>query len=116
MSFTRHCVLALVLVLVSAFVMPGCKQTMRIDGVDVPVGTVHDRGGPSADKLALAPLVSPFEVELVKKATWWSGRTGFDPTLPGFHLMGDIATIRLKPVDPSSLPQPHRTPETLGTG
>ena len=42
-------------------------------------------------------IQEPFELTLTKRARWSPGHKGYDPALPGYHLVGDIASITLKP-------------------
>ena len=37
----------------------------------------------------------PFELTLGKKASWSPGHEGYDPNLPGYHVVGDIASVTL---------------------
>jgi len=37
-----------------------------------------------------------FELMLGKKASWSQGREGYDPNLPGYHIVGDIASVTLR--------------------
>jgi hypothetical protein len=39
---------------------------------------------------------APVEIELVRGASFRADRPGHDPALPGFHLFGPIATVRLR--------------------
>ncbi len=39
----------------------------------------------------------PFEIRFAKTATWGKGMVGYDPDLPGYHVSGDIASLRLRP-------------------
>jgi hypothetical protein len=43
-----------------------------------------------------APVEEPFEIVLGKKAQWPKGQEGYDPNLPGYHLVGDIASVTLR--------------------
>jgi hypothetical protein len=43
-----------------------------------------------------APVAEPFEIALGKKAQWPKGQEGYDPNLPGYHLVGDIASVTLR--------------------
>jgi len=56
---------------------------------------------------------SPFDVSLLKKARWAPGREGFDAALPGYHLVGDIASIRLTPAKEMSGPAGGRAVDEL---
>ena len=38
----------------------------------------------------------PFELTLGKKASWSQGHEGYDPNLPGYHIAGDIASVKLR--------------------
>ena len=38
----------------------------------------------------------PFRLVLGKRAAWAQGHEGYDPNLPGYHLIGDIASITLQ--------------------
>jgi hypothetical protein len=42
------------------------------------------------------PSPVPFELLLGKEADWAEGHQGYDPNLPGYHLVGDIASVTLK--------------------
>jgi hypothetical protein len=49
---------------------------------------------------------APFRIEFGERVSWTEGHEGFDPTLPGYHVTGDIASIVLHPTG-------HNPPETL---
>ena len=38
----------------------------------------------------------PFEVALSSRAKWSPGHAGYDPNLPGYHIVGDIASATLR--------------------
>jgi len=38
----------------------------------------------------------PFELNLGPKASWPQGHEGYDPNLPGYHIVGDIASVTLR--------------------
>jgi len=65
-----------VAILICALFVAGCKST-----------------GASSQKA----MQDPFELTLVKKARWSPGHKGYDPDLPGYRIVGDIASITLKP-------------------
>lgn len=46
---------------------------------------------------AAKPLISPFEITLAGRTKFAAGREGFDPALPGYHLVADIGTINVSP-------------------
>lgn len=58
------------------------------------------------------PVVAPFDIEFLRKARWAAGHEGFDAALPGYHLAGDIARVRLIPFT-SEKTRSGRLPETL---
>lgn len=43
-----------------------------------------------------APVDEPFEIVLGKRAQWPKEQEGYDPNLPGYHLVGDIASVTLR--------------------
>ncbi len=47
------------------------------------------RAGPSADE-------APLELILGRRAQWSPKHEGYDPNLPGFHVVGDIASVTLR--------------------
>jgi hypothetical protein len=49
--------------------------------------------GASAD---IDPNAAPFTLALGAKASWPTGYEGYDPNLPGYHLVGDIASVKLR--------------------
>jgi hypothetical protein len=38
---------------------------------------------------------APFELTLGQRASWSQGHEGYDPNLPGYHIVGDIASVTL---------------------
>jgi hypothetical protein len=44
----------------------------------------------------VASVAVPFELILGKNAGWHEDHKGYDPCLPGFHLVGEIAAVTLK--------------------
>ncbi len=38
----------------------------------------------------------PFELTLGRKASWSQGHEGYDPNLPGYHVAGEIASVKLR--------------------
>ena len=47
-------------------------------------------------QVGLSASREPFEVALGRRAGWSPLHTGFDPELPGYHLVGDIASITIR--------------------
>ena len=54
----------------------------------------------------LTPPADPFEIELLRGATWSAEHPGYDPALPGYRLDGEMGTILLRP-------RPPRPPDRL---
>ena len=59
------------------------------------------------------PLLSPFDVELLRKTSFAPGRDGFDPALPGYHLVADIGGIKLTPRKAPVDATTHRVTDVL---
>jgi len=56
-----------------------------------PCPCIDNDSGPTD----LDPNGGPFELSLGPKASWSSGHEGYDPNLPGYHIVGDIASVTL---------------------
>ena len=48
----------------------------------------------------------PFEMTMVKTAKWTEGHEGYDAEMNGYHITGDIAKVRIRPL-------PGKTPEKI---
>ncbi len=68
---------------------------------------------PSPPTASQLPLTSPFEITLVGKTKFAAGHDGFDPALPGYHLVADIGAINLTPRKAGADAEKVRVAETL---
>lgn len=54
-------------------------------------------GCKSIDASSQKAMQEPFKLTLVKRARWSPEHKGYDPDLPGYRIVGDIASITLNP-------------------